>query len=414
MKKIKQLVSTLVQRIVKWWANFGTARKKVLIIGSVAYGIVTGINQITAFYDRFFGGGNRSPKEQLQVVSTNETGFVSAKPFEILEPTSTADKATGDAKSLHFIVKQMAAAHQRRDYDDAVHFAITAEKLLSQCDNHDPSVISDQVAIKSCLMEESFYRGDYDRTIELHKEMQTLGDGRYVATWPRFMALESAAALLKSGGTIFFFSPRDLGELKKWDKTMLEEYLSFLAAWGYLQPVMIDPWQKRQTTFYYEEFFGFSKPLPYQRSFMLSVNLTNGVQLTSNEMSARWAGRKRFVPIDLDKCAADELNLSDDEIFRKPLKMSLSFNEDQPETVRVEWSKMDSLDLAPETPISIKTRNAWDPKMRENLKPHPIARIWGPPYGASPATRIPPEIFVLIAVLICMAFASPMKDKDNA
>ena len=411
MKKIKDAYSSIVKRAAMWWANFGTARKVAFAVGAGTITIVTGINQLAEFHERFLGNSPKDARDILRTISTNETAFVVEKPFEILEPTNTTAKTAGDTNSLHFIVRKMAAAHQRGAYDDAVNFAVTAEALLSKCDNHDSGVIADHVAIKSCLMEDSFYKGDYDRTIEIHKELQTLGDGRYVATRPPFMALASVAELLRDGKTTFFFSPHELGELKKWDKGMLEEYLSFLAAWGYLQPVMIDPWIKGQARFYYEEFFGFTKPLPYQQSFMLAVELTNGAELTSNEMSARWAGRKKFVPVDLDRCAIEELNLNPEEIRRKPLKMSLSFKEDQPEKVSIDLLNKESLGLPPETKMAVKIRSPWTPDKPQNLNRYSIVTVTGVYCHNIESNRIPSVMWIVIATLICMAFASPMKPK---
>ena len=411
MKKIKHTVSVIGQWIKKWWDNLGTARKVILVIASGLLAIVTGINQIMELCDRFSGERGLGAKSHPQTISTNETGFVSSKPFEIFNPTNEPNIATGDIESLHFIVKKMTIAHQRGDSEEAVGFAKTAETLLSKCDTHNPSVISDHVAIKSCLMEESFYNGDYDKTIELHKELQTLGGGRYVATRPCYMALESVANLLKSGKTIFFFSPSELGALSKWDKTTLEEYLSYLAAWGYLQPLMIDPWIKRHGTFYYEDFFGLSKPLPYQHVYMLTAFLTNGVELTSNEMSARWAGRKKFIPVDIDRCALDELNLANEENLRKPLTMTLCFNEEHPEKVSINLDKDKSLPLSPTTEISVKIRSAWNPEISQTTThTRRIAEI----RSVAATNRIPVQIWIIMLALVCMAFASPISPDGKA
>ena len=187
MKPIEMLAAAK-QGIIKWWAGFGTVRKIILIVGSSVIAIVTGTNEVLSLYDRITAKTNKTVERELvRTLSTNEAGFVSAKPFELALSTNLVAKASGDAASLHFIVKKMSA-------------------------------------------EENFYNKNYDRVIELHKEMQSLGENRYVATQPCFMALESVARLLKAGKSIFFFSPSDLGEFRSWNKEMLEEYFGYLAA----------------------------------------------------------------------------------------------------------------------------------------------------------------------------------------
>ena len=406
--KPREMLDVAKQDIIKWWAEFGTARKIILIVGSSAIAIVTGINEVLSLYDRVADKTDKTVEhELLRTLSTNETGFVSSKPFELALSTNLVAKASEDVASLHFIVKKMSASHQTGHYDEAVRYAHTAETLLVNCDTHDPLVLSDHVAIKSCLMEENFYNKNYDRVIELHKEMQSLGENRYVATRPCFMALESVARLLKGGKSIFFFSPSDLGEFRSWNKEMLEEYFGYLAAWGYVQPITIDPRQKKHVTFYYEDFFGFSKPLPYLSSFTLSAHLTNNVELVSNEMSARWAGRKKFVPVDVDKCVGDELCLMDEERNRKPLKMVLRFDENRPERVSVDFYPKEGLGLSPDTTITVKTRSAWSSGLTLSSMKEQIVCVSQVRTQKVVEYRVPIQVGLIIITLIAMAFASP-------
>lgn len=407
MKPIEMLAAAK-QGIIKWWAGFGTARKIILIVGSSVIAIVTGINEVLSLYDRITDKTNKTVERELvRTLSTNETGFVSSKPFELSLSTNLVAKASGDVASLHFIVREMVDSHQAGHYYEAINYAHTAETLLANCDTQDPLVLSDHVAIKSCLMEENFYNKNYDRVIELHKEMQTLGKNRYVATRPCFMALESIARLLKEGKSLFFFSPSDLGEFRSWNKEMLEEYFGYLAAWGYVQPITIDPRQKNHVTFYYEDFFGFSKPLPYLSSFTLSAHLTNNVVLTSNEMSARWAGRKKFVPVDVDKCVGDELCLMDEERNRKPLKMALRFDENKPERVSVDFYPKEGLGLSPDTPITVKTRSAWSSGLTLSSMKEQIVCVGQVRTQKVVEYRVPIQVGLIIITLIAMAFASP-------
>lgn len=361
------------------------------------------------------GNAANIPIEQNKIFIDGDFEINASNIFNIAETTNDTDTTLdfGSTNELHFAVRKMQESYRAGEYDDAVRFARIADSILPRCDNHDMSVVADHEAVKAILMEEAFFNKEYDKVGVLHRELQTLGDNRYVATRPPYIAMEMVAELLKSGKKMFFFSPRELGDFRLWDKGQLTEVFTCLAKWGYIQPIMIDIRAKNHDFFYYEDFFGFEAPLPYVLSSILTGQTIDGHEIYSNEVSAQWKGRKKFDELDIDKCVAEELRLDESEDYIRGMHLSLEFKEDDPTKVRMHYTLNNEVSVNTNFAIKVEHRRLWKPGLTvSNIKNQMFITKSHFRTITHIVYRVPPQIWFAMVVLLMMAFSIPTARSD--
>lgn len=312
-------------------------------------------------------------------------------------------------QSISFLTEKMTLSHAAGDFTNAVQFADAVEGVLANVGTN--GLYHQWLSVLGVQIEEAFYQRDYTKTLELIDSMKHV-KGAYVAETPCYRALHDVATLLRSGlNDQMYFSAVELGQLRKWERPFLEEYLSYLAAWGYLQPRMLDPRSRNQHTFYYEEYFGFDKPLPYRPMYRVVTTNQNGISVFSNETSVRWCGRRRYVSVDLDESAAKAMGLRDEEKHFSAIKLITEADEGGG-IVKSHWSYVAGSGIATNSVCKIQGIKPWSPGMKSPItEPNTIyetatkVHVVHNPY-------IPIQVWIVIVALLLMAFGSPIpKDK---
>lgn len=413
---IRERMKNVVSRIIGWWTSTSKVWRTLLMV------LVVGTPCADSFFNLLDRMSKVEPKEnasnrpQDKIPCDEEFEINTTNLFEIADATNNvASYINLDiTNELHFAVRKMLESYRDKEYDDAVRFARISDAMLAKCDNHDLAVVTDHVAIKAVLMEEAFFNKDYAKVVSLHRELQTLGDNRYAATTPSCIALELVADLRAKGKRMFFFSPGELGNFRKMDKSQLRGVFSCLAQWGYIQPIMIDLRAKNHDFFYYEDFFGFENPLPYVTTFTMVAQTIDGHEIYSNEVSAQWQGRMKFEEVDIDKCVSQELNLDYSEAYIRGMTLSLEFKQDESTKIRSHYSFNKGFAINTNVQVVARHRNLWKPGIT-------VANIKNPVFLTKSNERtitriiyrIPPHIWFVIVILMLMAFSTPNNQRKQ-
>ena len=419
--RVHERVKICCAYVRRWWASTSKVWRVLLGI------LVVGTPCVDSFFNLLDRVNRTNNKEDSVNVSQDQSNlFVggdfeinSTNLFEVVDVSNNVETTmtSGITNELHFAVKKMRESYSAGEYEDAVRFARIADSMLTHCDNHDMAVVADHVAIKSILMEEAFFNKEYDKVLSLHHELQTLGENRYVATRPPQIALEMVSGLLKSGKRMFFFSPSELGNFRKWDKAQLQEVFSCLAHWGYIQPIMIDVRAKNHDFFYYEDFFGFDAPLPYVMTSVLVGQTSDDHEIYSNEVSVQWRGRKLFEEVDIDKCVSDELNLEESESYIRGMHISIEFNKEEPSKGRIHYTLDKDLPINTNIAFEVKHRSLWKSGMTLSNIKNPIFLTKSHLRTINHIVyRIPPQMWFVVVMLLIMAFSTPLppnNEKEN-
>ena len=396
--------------IAKLWRSLGSKRQLILTIGT----LVALVNGLLSLYDRF-------DKNAVNSYSTNETwsaATVTAEVSNVEAPLLNVPIVTNeiervvpeeDQKAISFLLVQMRNAHATKDYTNAVQFADVLDRQIKNIGTG--VLVHEQLSVLSIQIEDAFHSKNYDKVLRLIASMRKIGK-ILVADTPQYSALRDISQLLLSGeNELFFFSAEELGRLRKWDKSFLEEYLSYLAAWGYLHPIMLDPRTRNHHTFYYEEYFGFDKPLPYRPLLRMSTTNESGNVVFSNEASVRWCGRQDFESVDIDRCIARAMNLTEEEQYQRGLKIDVQLSKDNG-ALRVLCSTNSVYNISESAPCRLDQSRQWEPGMKSPMTELNTVyltkinqRVINMPY-------IPRIIWIVILTLICMAFASPLPTED--
>ena len=382
-------------------------------ITGVVFFLAAFLSIISWFLSWFRGepNGSRGKDERWTeggtAIATN--GVVSKLSVPKISKTSPAIVSENTRQSISFLTEKMTHSHAVGDFTNAVQFANAVGGVLANVGTN--GLYHQWLSVLGVQIEEAFYQHDYTKTLELIDSMKHI-KGAYIAETPCYRALYDVATLLKSGlNDQMYFSAVELGRLRKWERPFLEDYLSYLAAWGYLQPKMLDPRSRNQHTFYYEEYFGFGKPLPYRPIYRVTTTNHNGISVFSNETSVRWCGRRKYVSVDLDESAARALSLRDDEKRFSLIKL-ITETDEGGSIVKSHWSYVAGSGIATNAVCTIQTNKPWSPGKKSPItEPNTIyetatkVHVVDRPY-------VPAYVWIMIGILLLMAFGSPLpKDK---
>ena len=397
--------------IAKLWRSLGNKRQHILTIGT----LVALVNGLLSLYDRF-------NKNVVSSYSTNETwsaATVTAEVSSVEAPLLNVPIVTNeieqvvseeDQKAISFLLVQMRNAHVAKDYTNAVRFADVLDRQIKNIGTN--ALINEQLSVLSVQIEDAFHSKNYDKVLRLIACTRKIGRV-LVADTPPYRALRDISQLLSSGeNELFFFSADELGRLREWDKNFLEEYLSYLAAWGYLHPIMLDPRTRNHHTFYYEEYFGFDKPLPYCPRVRMSTTNESGNVIFSNEASVRWCGRQDFVSVDIDRCVARAMNLTEEEQYQRGLKIDVQLSKDNG-MLRVLCSTNSVYNISGSAPCRLDQSRQWEPGMKSPMTELNTVYLTKTKQQVIKIPYIPRVIWIIILTLICMVFASPLPKEDS-
>lgn len=324
--------------------------------------------------------------------------------------TNDVEFSKKDRESVSFILGQLHESYRSGNYSNAVRFAQCAQDLINGIS--DRGFYHERVTVFSVLIEEAFFKKDYDKTLRLIHDMRHM-KGAVVADTPCYRALRDLAQRLKDGSELMFFSAEELGRLRAWESTFLEEYLSFLAAWGYLHPIMLDPRTRNHHTFYYEDYFGLTNALPYRPIVRVWAKNSTWDTVYSNDESTRWCGRRCFASVNLDDCIAHAMNLKPEERYLRGIRLEVEPNIN-PSTVKARWLFDPNFRLTTNSVSHLEYHPKWKPGMKSpNTEENTVyvsrtnERVIGVPY-------IPCWVWIVFATLLCMAFAPSGERRSGA
>lgn len=403
----KGVMDNIRSRIVDWWRGRPTVWKFILGIGAA----VSVINGVIELYKNIWN----EPISDVPVV------FSEQRENKVLPPcldsfsykTNTTKAAVFNGEDVGFMLRKMATAYNvDRDYDGAKKYADILTRFFESLDKDDHRFDNEKLCVLSAQMQEALFAKDYKKLIAHYDNMCSITSAVHMMN----IAMFDVAKLRMSGKRLFFFSPDQLGELRKWDKKSCQDYLSYLANWGYLQPLMIDQLAKTHRPFYYEDYFSLDKGLPYYPCLRVVATNVFGEVVNSNEATLQWVGRDKFESVDVDKCVAETLGLKKEEIDKHSIYLTVERTKDDKCSSR--WEIDPEAGVSTNCLFSVQGRAKW----KRGINQDNLLR------GRYVATRtrtktvseyhIPNQIWIVIIILIMMAFSNsappPPKKKEES
>ena len=391
-------------KVTSFWNSRGVLWKAILGLGA----ILTLINGAISLYDRFYGEPKSTYHTSEKWVHGGSTELkVESPPRLPTVQSALSTDATNDVQSarddISFLIGRMHDAYDHGDYTNAVKFATVTEARLKNVGTN--CFVRERLSILPVQLEEAFFNCDYAKVRRMIADLRRM-DRIVVADTPAYRALADIAARLEDGkgSELFFFSSEELGRLRDWDRDFLEEYLTYLSAWGYLHPIMLDPRTRNHHTFYYEDFFGFKKPLPYCPRICVAVTNVDGNVVFSNEGSFRWRGRDRSVPVDVDECIEKALRLAEDEKYQRGIKLNIVGAENG-RGFNASWSYSSAYKIPTNAVAKISKALPWEPGKKSPMTELNTVYLTRTNQQVVSCPYVPRAVWIVIFTLICMAFA---------
>lgn len=404
---LKGAMDSIRSRLVVWWRGRPVVWKFILGIGAV----VSGIN---GFFELCKNIRNESTRDTPAVFSEQRENKVLPPCLDSFSyKTNTTKAAVFNGEDVGFMLRKMATAYNvDRDYDGAKKYADILTRFFESLDKDDHRFDNEKLCVLSAQMQEALFVRDYKKLIAHYDNMCSITSAVHMMN----IAMFDVAKLRMSGKRLFFFSPDQLGELRKWDKKSCQDYLSYLANWGYLQPLMIDQLAKTHRPFYYEDYFSLDKGLPYYPCLRVVATNVFGEVVNSNEATLQWVGRDKFESVDVDKCVAETLGLKKEEIDKHPIYLTVERTKDDKCSSR--WEIDPEAGISTNCFFSVQGRAKWKRGInQDNL-------LRGRYVGTRTRTKtvseyhIPNQIWIVIIILIMMAFSNsappPPKKKEES